>query len=163
MNRCGIERAPGRLLLQVMFAALGGVMMFAPFLIGAQTPSRRADPTNSSANQQASSQAAASQLREAASLLEQGRPGEAEPILRQVLLATPRNPDAHNLLGIILDQRGQFKDAELEYRAALQLNPNGISPLANLGVLLARTGRSDAAIKAFETVLKKVPNHPQST
>jgi tetratricopeptide (TPR) repeat protein len=80
-----------------------------------------------------------------------------------VLLLAPRNPDAHNLLGIIFDQRNDFLAAEREYRAALRLNPDLISPLANLGVLLARTQRSEAAIRTFETVLKKVPDHPQAT
>ncbi|MDQ2975703.1 MAG: tetratricopeptide repeat protein [Acidobacteriota bacterium] len=98
-----------------MFAALGGVTIYAPPVIRAQT-SRQAEP----ANQQAFSETANSQLREAASLLEQGRSGEAEPILRRVFLATPRNADAHNLLGIILEQRRQFKEAEREYRAALR-------------------------------------------
>ncbi|MDQ2921117.1 MAG: tetratricopeptide repeat protein, partial [Acidobacteriota bacterium] len=105
----------------------------------------------------------ATDLRKAADLLQTGKLADAEPILRRVISAEPRNPDAHNLLGIILDQRSQFKDAEREYRAALQLNPNGISPLANLGVLLARTGRSDEAIRAFESVLQLSPDHPQAT
>src|SRR5687767_11923217 len=78
-----------------------------------------------------------SQLREAARLLGLGKPDDAEPILRQVISITPRNPDAHNLLGTILDHRGKFNDAEREYRKALRLNPNIVSPLANLGVLLA--------------------------
>src|SRR2546430_16787697 len=67
----------------------------------------------------------ATDLRKAADLLRTGRPAEAEPILRRLISAAPQNPDAHNLLGIILDQRSQFKDAEREYRAALQLNQIG--------------------------------------
>src|SRR5688500_9520818 len=105
----------------------------------------------------------AAELRQAASLLQLGKPEEAEPILRRAILHAPRNADVHNLLGIILDQRGKFKEAEQEYREALRLNQTGISPLANLGVLLARTGRSEEAIKAFESVLQRSPNHPQAT
>ena len=142
-----------------MFVALGTAIIFAPLLVRSQTPSRRTRKPI----QTASSEAVISQLHEAASLLQQGRPADAEPILRQVLLAAPRNADAHNLLGIVLDQREQFKAAEQEYRAALRFNPGLISALANLGVLLARTGRAEGAIRAFETVLQKVPDHPQAT
>ena len=110
-----------------------------------------------------SSESVLSQLREAARLLELGKPDQAEPILRSVISAAPRNSDAHNLLGTILDQRLQFKEAEREYREALRLNPNVVSPLANLGVLLARTGRSGEAVTAFENVLRKAPDHPQAT
>src|SRR5262245_41601175 len=56
------------------------------------------------------------QLPRAAELLRVGNLDEAEPILRQVLAANPKNADAHNLLGVILDQRGKTPEAELEYR-----------------------------------------------
>src|SRR4030095_11545782 len=105
----------------------------------------------------------AAELRQAASLLQLGKTEEAEPILRRLIVQTPGNSDAHNLLGIILDQRKQFKEAEQEYRDALRLNQSSISPRANLGVLLVRTGRPEEAIKTFETVLQRSPNHPQAT
>ncbi len=138
----------------VRFLVLTVVILFAEGYCVAQRPQRRAEPKN---------EVAVSQLRQAAALLQEGRLSEAEPILHKVISAMPLNADAHNLLGIIFDQREQFKAAELEYREALRLNPSLISPLANLGVLLARTDRSDEAINTFETVLKKVPDHPQAT
>lgn len=159
MNACGIARVPGPARAFAMFVALGGLTLFMPAFVVGQTPRRRADPAKKSA----STPQTISQLREAASLLQLGKPDEAEPILRRLISAAPRNADAHNLLGIILDQRGQFKSAEREYREALRLNPTGMSPLANLGVLLARTGRSGEAIKAFELVRQRIPDHPQAT
>ena len=90
-----------------------------------------------------SSEQIISQLRQAASLLESGRAAEAEPLLRRVLVASPNNSDAHNLLGIVLDQAGKTAEAEREYRAAIRLNPSGISALTNLGVLFARNSRAD--------------------
>jgi Flp pilus assembly protein TadD len=146
-------------LTHASFAVLVIFTTGAAVLVGAQTPSHRTSPENSSVSQEPGG----AQLSEAASLLQQGRLAEAEAILRRVLLAAPRNPDAHNLIGVVLDQRGQFKAAETEYRTALRLNRSLISPLANLGVLLARTGRSEEAVRAFETVLTKVPDHPQAT
>src|SRR5229473_2370942 len=85
----------------------------------------------------------ASLLREAASLLQAGKLDEAEPLVRRAVAAAPSNADAHNLLGTILDQRGQTQAAEREYLAALRFNPRSISARANLGVLQARTGRQD--------------------
>lgn len=142
--------------------ALVGSLMFTSTRAFSQTSTKRTRP-QTKVDGTLFSDSVLSQLREAARLLQLGKPGEAEPILRQVISTAPRNPDAHNLLGTILDQQGKFIEAEREYREALRLNPNLVSPLANLGVLLARTKRSDEALRAFETVLQKVPNHPQAT
>src|SRR5215471_14034309 len=76
-------------------------------------------------------------LREAVALLKAGKVDEAEPLLRRTIALTPSNSDAHNLLGVVLDQRGNAAEAETEYRAALRSNPDSISARANLGVLLA--------------------------
>jgi len=102
-------------------------------------------------------------LREAAQLIQTGRVAEAEVILRRALAAAPRNADAHNLLGIVLDQRGLAEEAEREYRTVLRLNPKAISALANLGVLLAHTKRPVEAIETLESVLRLAPGHPQAT
>jgi len=45
----------------------------------------------------------------------------------------------------------------------IRLNPNGVSALANLGVLLARTNRADEAMKMFAAVLRIAPDHPEAT
>ena len=102
-------------------------------------------------------------LREAAPLLQAGQLDAAEPLVRGALRAAPQNADAHNLLGVILDQRGKFSEAEHAYRTALRFNPGAISPLANLGVLLARTGRQEEAVSTFEAVLRAAPDHLQAT
>src|SRR5262245_28536783 len=105
----------------------------------------------------------AQELQQAAKLLQAGKRDEAEPLLRRFVLKYPNNYDAHNLLGILLDQRGQSAEAESEYRTALRLNPNGTSAKANLGVLLARTNRGDESIKILDSVLEASPDHPQAT
>jgi len=103
------------------------------------------------------------ELRDAALLLQSGKPEDAERILRQVLATASQNSDAHNLLGITLDQQGKVAEAEREYRAAIRFRPNNVSAIANLGVLLAHANRSAEAIKTFESVLRIVPDHPQAT
>src|SRR5690349_24965638 len=69
-------------------------------------------------------------LQEAAALLQSRKPSEAEPLLRRALLLAPQNADAHNLLGIVLDQGNKVAESESEYRAALRFNPNLISARA---------------------------------
>src|SRR4051812_35136385 len=66
-------------------------------------------------------------LREAAALLQAGKPDEAEPLLRRALKSAPNNADAHNLLGAVLDQRGHARAAEREFLEALRLNPGATS------------------------------------
>ena len=105
----------------------------------------------------------ASELRQAAELLQSGKLEQAEPILRRLIVTNPNNFDAHNLLGIVLDQSGRAAEAEREYRFAIRLKPNGVSALANLGVLLARTNRADEAIKIFAAVIRIAPDHPEAT
>ena len=126
----------------------------------AQSQSLNPSATQASAN---ADTAVTTELRRAADLLQSGNLDEAEPILHRVLASNPNNADAHNLLGVILDQRGKTAEAEREYRAALRLNPNHISALANLGVLLAHSQREDEAIKIFESVRRLAPDHPQAT
>jgi len=135
-------------------------LLFTPAVALSQTKRRRPPaPTQTGA----SPERLAAALREAVALLSAGKLNEAEPIIRSVIASSPGIADAHNLLGILLDQRGRFPEAEREYREALRLNPKGISTRANLGVLLARTGRITDAIAAFESVLQFEPDHPQAT
>lgn len=101
-------------------------------------------------------------LQESAALIQSGKFGDAEPILQRSVKIAPENSDAHNLLGIVLDQLNRVADAEREYRTAIRLNPKAVSPLANLGILLAKQKRSDQAIQTFESVLKINPNHSQT-
>src|ERR1051325_3434110 len=62
-------------------------------------------------------------LRDAGALVQAGRLDEAEVATRKILTAHPRNAEAHSLLGVILDQRGQTAEAEREYGGGLRLEP----------------------------------------
>src|SRR6185436_13568869 len=98
-------------------------------------------------------------LSDAGALVHAGRLEEAEAATRKIVTAYPRNAEAHSLLGVILDQRGQTAEAEKEYGAALHLQPKLVSALSNLGVLLAKTNRGTEAIAKFEEVLRIDPKH----
>ncbi|MGB8930513.1 MAG: tetratricopeptide repeat protein [Anaeromyxobacteraceae bacterium] len=82
------------------------------------------------------------------------RGGRANDALKQfdaALAIDPGYPDAWLGRGVILE-RAFNKDAEAEraYRKAIDLNPAFPEAHNNLGQLLARTGRTDEAIRAFD-------------
>ena len=104
-----------------------------------------------------------SQLRKLPRYSKAASPRRPSPCFVAFWSQNPNLSDAHNLLGVVLDQTGKTAEAEREYQAAIRLNPRGVSALANLGVLFARTNRSDEAIKTFAAVLRLAPDHPQAT
>jgi tetratricopeptide (TPR) repeat protein len=74
---------------------------------------------------------------------------------------------AHNLIGVVLSaQMGSDKlhgqQAELEYRTALQLNPNDRATYFNLGSELMKEGRDAEGIAALTEYLKRAPDGPEA-
>src|SRR4030095_14283810 len=137
-----------------------GLSSFYWFVVYGQQ--QRTRPVNAPPKAAQQTNDATSALTEAANLLKAGKLEEAEALTRRVVSGAPGNPNAHILLGVILDQRGREVEAEREYREALRLQPNNVSALANLGVLLAHTKRLDQAIETFELVVKIQPTQPQA-
>ncbi|MDH5230169.1 MAG: tetratricopeptide repeat protein [Gammaproteobacteria bacterium] len=67
--------------------------------------------------------------------MRQGDPVSAEAHFKQALARDERNAVAHNYLGMILRQQGQFKKAESAYLNALKYNKNYSYAWRNLGIL----------------------------
>src|SRR5260370_2030645 len=81
-------------------------------------------------------------LQRVARLVEQGNFSEAETPAREAVKISPGSAVAHNLLGIVLDQRGHSAEAEREYREAFPPHPkfsrsthNPLNPFAHLHTL----------------------------
>ena len=91
------------------------------------------------------------------------RPTREAEALRRAVAGQPRSTAARSVLGAILEQRGQSKEAEAEFREALRLDANSTVALTNLGVLLVHAGRANEAVTTFERVLRLAPGHPQAT
>ncbi len=78
-------------------------------------------------------------LQAAVGLLQQGRPAEAVPLLRDAAARSPGSADARRLLGLALRDLGDLAAAEPQLRAALQLAPtSGPTAVALCEVLLSR-------------------------
>ena len=66
---------------------------------------------------------------------------------------------AHFNAGTILEGCGQDKDAENEYQAALQANPNYAPAMANIGELYYKRGNPTTAKSWFEKAIAADPTH----
>lgn len=70
--------------------------------------------------------------------IEDRKKGDTEKALKRLLEAAQLAPDfypVHNNLGVIYQEKKQYRDAERAYRLARELNPRSPQPLINLGSL----------------------------
>jgi tetratricopeptide (TPR) repeat protein len=95
----------------------------------------------------------------AAALFRDGKPAEAETVLRNLIKADPKDPRFWNLLGVVLDAQNQFGPAEESFRKALQLSPKSAGILNNLGNHYMAAGKPDQAFEEFRKVLAIEPEH----
>ena len=91
--------------------------------------------------------------------IEQGRLAEAEKALRGILQSSPDDLHALSLLGVVLDSRHRYKEAEAAYLKAVKLAPTSASLLNNLGNHYLARGDAENAYKTFEKVLARDPAH----
>jgi tetratricopeptide (TPR) repeat protein len=91
-----------------------------------------------------------------------GRLAQAEQVCRQILERRPNLPDAHNLLGVVLNARGEAKDGVSAVKRAIKLNPNVASYHANLGEIERQRGKLVEAQLALEQAIALDPNAAQA-
>ncbi len=87
-------------------------------------------------------------------LLQMNRLAEARPNIEKAVELFPNDPDSRVLLGLLLENEGNYVAAEESYRAAIVMKPDGVNARAKLGSLLARLRRLDEARKHLERVLE---------
>jgi Tfp pilus assembly protein PilF len=69
----------------------------------------------------------------------------------------PKFVDAHAELATALLTKGDVKQAEAHYLAAMQVNPNRADIHTNFGSLLLKEGRTSQAILEYEEALRIDP------
>lgn len=94
-----------------------------------------------------------SNLQQAAALFSRGRLEEAEDLCRRLLSAWPDATDTLHLLALILKQRSEYAEAEKMLRACIDNEPRRADIRANLGNLLAASGRAREAADAYREAL----------
>ncbi len=82
-----------------------------------------------------------------------GRLDQAEAAYREILDADPNDADAHHLLGVIANQRGDFSRAIEHISWALALAPTAAIYLVNLGEAYRRGGQPGPAAKRYHDAL----------
>ncbi len=92
-------------------------------------------------------------LRVADSLMENGRYGDAFPIIQKAVESDPGNAGLRNYLGQAAFYVGRYELSEASYKKALELDPHLVDVHNNLGALYAKTGRKGEAEAEFRKVL----------
>ena len=92
----------------------------------------------------------------------QGRFCEIIELLKKTLQLKPDYPEAHNNLGIALQEQGELAAAIDSYNRALQLKPNYPVAHYNLGNALIEQGDTTAAIDSYNKALSLKPNYPDA-
>lgn len=85
--------------------------------------------------------------------LRTGRIAEAEVDARAALKLDPKSVDAHTLLGVIAQQRGDHGEAGGYYAKAAELAPGRGSVLNNYGAWLCSNGRAAESLAWFDRAL----------
>jgi tetratricopeptide (TPR) repeat protein len=88
-------------------------------------------------------------FREALAALQHGDFRAAEQKLRAEVAAHPNDGPALSLLGVVLDNQNQFREAAEFHRRAVAAAPRSSDILSNYGSHLAATGEEAAAREAF--------------
>lgn len=74
----------------------------------------------------------------------------------------PRNASAHNNLGFLLAQAGDYKAALRHLRRAVRLKPGDANAQVNLGQVLAAQGRTADGIAALERAVELEPGNSKA-
>ena len=90
-------------------------------------------------------------------LEQQGNISEAETAWRSVLKDHPTDSEAFAHLGLLEAHQEHYKDALIDYRKALALNPAMPGLRLNLGLALFKGGEFREAIRTFQIILRTEP------
>lgn len=83
---------------------------------------------------------------------------DAETLWRHTIAHNDRAWMAHNNLGVLLDERGDYAAAIDQFEKSVAIKPDHYDAMHNKGLSLQSLGRDDEAIAMFETVLAHRPN-----
>ena len=93
------------------------------------------------------------QLKKLIDLYQSEKLDEAETEVQNLLKQFPDDVTCLNVLGVILDRKGQTEEAIRIYQKALQINENSSETHFNMGSILQRLGRSNEARVNYEKAI----------
>ncbi len=81
----------------------------------------------------------------------------AENVFKAILVQDDRYAAAYNGLGLVAIQRGDGDTARPNFEKAIELDPQQVEPMLNLGLLYQKTGNKEQALRYFTMFLEKAP------
>ncbi|TSE35703.1 TPR repeat-containing protein YrrB [Tepidimonas fonticaldi] len=88
----------------------------------------------------------------------QGRLDHAQRLYEQILAAQPRHFGATHMLGVLLYQRRQYREAHGWLVKALQIEPRDPAAHTNLGLVLGAVGRHEDALQCHDQAVGLRPD-----
>lgn len=89
--------------------------------------------------------------------LQMGQVEDAERAFRAITVQNDRYSAAHNGLGLVAVQRRDAETARREFEKAVEVNPNEVKSLLDLGILYQQLGSREESIRYLESFLRKAP------
>jgi tetratricopeptide (TPR) repeat protein len=90
---------------------------------------------------------------------QEGRIDVAQEFYNQVLKINPNYANAHNNLGVIYKDLGQYQKAKNYFEKITEINPNYANAHNNLGAIFKELGQHQKAKECFEKAIKINPNY----
>ena len=97
---------------------------------------------------------------QAQTLLREGKPESALPILLELHRAAPENANLCQQIGVVYTQLNDLAHAEEFYREAVRISPQFNAARKNLGTVLWFLNRRDESEREFVIVAKSLPADP---
>lgn len=95
--------------------------------------------------------------------LQLGRIDDAEKAFQSILVENDHYAAAYNGLGLVAIQRGNVLDARRDFEKAIEVGPDEVEPLLNLGLLYQKSGEKRLAIRYYQMFLSKAPEAQYGT
>ncbi|MBI3422947.1 MAG: tetratricopeptide repeat protein [Acidobacteria bacterium] len=92
--------------------------------------------------------------------MEQHSKGRVDSAIEKLvgsLVLDPNNSEAYNMLAVCYDEKGQYKNAQNEYKKALRVEPNNTRFLNNLGYSFYLAGNYGESVKWYGKGLQVSP------
>ncbi|MGD9789834.1 MAG: tetratricopeptide repeat protein [Phycisphaerales bacterium] len=98
---------------------------------------------------------------QAESLFTAGKLDDAERTLQRALQASPSDPNANNMMAVVMHAKGDMPRAAYFAERAMEADPRDPRYPANLGQFLMQSGKPDRARKVLEKAIAKHPTNAE--
>ena len=88
-------------------------------------------------------------------------PGQAQPIVQQLIAADPKDPKNYFALAKIYEDSGEYDKAEAELKKAVDVRPDDPSVYTSISSFYNRQGRFDETMEALHKAADLKPDDPQ--